>query len=415
MPHPHRLTLIALLLALLTLPVATPARAQSPRVALAYVHHDIVTLAGPDGTSIVQPGPTFAYGQGARLFWTANAQTLYIARSDALYATSAGGSPAVQVPGSYGRTLAMAQDGATLYYLETGAPAELEAPFEGMVGFPLRELPFDLLDGSTGRLSGYFGRYAADSAHASVTFAAALYARDGGLRGSGRPELWPTYGASVFGTCCFPEPGLGVFDVNLGEFSVYDETFVPGPAAMNLTGTHLAGPTTDPDTIRIYDLITSGWRDYTIQLAGGIGTIERIAWSPDDTYLYVVTRGPASAPLTLDHQPGTFTVDPSSADITLYRLNLVTGVIRELARRANVYGVSSLAATDQYVFAVVVDPNTLLVQDLNARRVRPGSVPDDPELAKYMPATHLWRVDVDGDEVMDIADDVWGVTARPIR
>ena len=411
---PH-LILVAFLLAVSIVPSAPPIQAQTPRVALAYVHNDIVTLAGPDGAPIAQPGPTFAYGQGARLFWTADADTLYIARSDALFATSASGSPAVQVPGSYGRTLSVSQDGATLYYLETGTPFALEAPFEGKVAFPLREIAFDLLDGSTGRLAGYFGHFAADSTQANITFAAVLYARDGGLIGRGRPELWPTYGASVFGTCCFPDPGLGVFDVNRGEFSIYDDTFIPGPAAMNLTGTHLAGPTTAPDTIRVYDLITSGWRDYVIQLAGGIGTIEQIAWSPDDTYLYFVSRRPASAPLVLDQQPGSFEVDASSADITLYRLNLVTGVIRELAGRANVYGVSSLAATDQYVFAVVVDPNTLLVQDLNARRVRPGSAPDDPELAKYMPATHLWRVDVNGEGEVDIADNVWGVTARPIR
>jgi hypothetical protein len=77
--------------------------------------------------------------------------------------------------------------------------------------------------------------------------------------------------------------------------------------------------------------------------------------------------------------------------------------------------VSSLAATDQYVFAVVVDPNTLLVNDLNARRVRPGSRPDDPEMAKYMPLTHLWRVAADGSTAEDIADGVWGVAARPVR
>ena len=61
------------------------------------------------------------------------------------------------------------------------------------------------------------------------------------------------------------------------------------------------------------------------------------------------------------------------------------------------------------------DPNTALVADLNARRVRPGSQPTDPDLAQYMPATHLWRVSTGGGDAQDIQTDVWGVAARPIR
>jgi hypothetical protein len=145
-----------------------------------------------------------------------------------------------------------------------------------------------------------------------------------------------------------------------------------------------------------------------------VGTIERVAWAPDDTYLYFIARYDPDTPLALDREPA-FPVDPRSANITLYRLNLVTSVIRELAWRPDVYGVSSLAATDRYVFAVVVDPNTQLVSDLNLRRVRPGSLPTDPEMAKYMPLTHLWRVAADGASAEDVAQGVWGVAARPIR
>jgi hypothetical protein len=387
---------------------------QTPVVALAYVHQNAVTLADSVGNQVAQPGPNFEYGQGARLLWTPDGDTLYIARSDGLFATGADGAPAVRVPGAYGRTLTFSQDAATIYYLETGSPQPRENT--DFIAFPLREVVLELADPGMGRLTGYYGNFQPDAGQAMVTFAAALYARDGGLLGAGRPEIWPTYGANIFGTCCFPYAGLGSYNVGTGSFEIWDDEFVPGAAALNLTRTHLAGPTILPDTIRIYDLITGGWRDYAIQIAGGLGIIERVAWSPDDTYLYFVSRYPASNPLTLDQQPGTYEVDPRSADIVVYRLNLVTGVIRELARRQDVYGVSSLAAAEDFVFAVVVDPNTRLVADLNARQVRPGSSPTDPEmLATYLPATHLWRIEASGSSAGDLLDDVWGVSARPIR
>ena len=411
----HRIRRLGALIALgaaLIVPLAGTARGQTPPVALAVVWQDTVTLADADGSPIEQTGPTFGYGQGARLFWTADADTLYIARDDGLYATGANGGAAVQIPGYYGRTLTVAQDAETLYYLETVSPQEL-TDFEGRVSFPLRELTVALMDGGAGRLAGYFGRFQAGAAQADITFAAALYVRDGGLLGPGRPNLWPSYGTTLFGTCCFPDPGLGMFNVSTGDFAIYDETVIPGAAAVNLTRTHLAGPTTT-GAIRIIDLITGGTRDYVIEIAGGLGTVERVAWSPDDTYLYIAARTNPDHPLSLDQEPP-FPVDVRSANITLYRLNLVTSVIRELVRRPDVYGVSSLAATDRYVFAVVVDPNTALVNALNARQVRPGSLPTDPELAQYMPATHLWRVSLTGDSAGDIADNVWGVAARPVR
>jgi hypothetical protein len=401
-------------LALVMVPAAGAAQEQPPRVALAYVAQDTVTLADANGDPVSQSGPAFVYGQGARLFWTPDGDVLYITRDDGLYVASADGGPAVQVPGLYGRTLTISQDAETLYYVETMSPQPVDPGVEGgPVTYPLREVVMTLLDGSMGRLAGYFGRFQPGASQAEITFAAALYARDGGLLGPGRPNVWPTYGSNIFGTCCFPDPGLGTLDTTTGDFTIYDPEFIPGGAVVNLTRTHLAGPTTG-GAIRVIDLITGGTRDYVIEIAGGLGTIERVAWAPDDTYLYFIARYDPDTPLALDREPA-FPVDPRSANITLYRLNLVTSVIRELAWRPDVYGVSSLAATDRYVFAVVVDPNTQLVSDLNLRRVRPGSLPTDPEMAKYMPLTHLWRVAADGASAEDVAQGVWGVAARPIR
>jgi len=188
---------------------------------------------------------------------------------------------------------------------------------------------------------------------------------------------------------------------------------MPGAAALNLTRTHLAGPTVG-GAIRIIDLITGGTRDYTIELAGGLGTVERLAWSPDDTYLYILARRDPDRPLELAVEPP-FPVDTRSANIYLYRLNLVTSTIRELAWRPDVYGVSSLAATDRYVFAVVVEPNTALVNAINNGQVPAGTLPNDPILTQYMPATHLWRVDVIAGGPIDVLDNVWGLAARPVR
>ena len=418
---------IGLILLLSVILGATPRVAtglSSKDVALAFVWQDTVTLADASGVPIQSIGPTFSYGQGARLFWTPDANKLYIACNDGLYVTGPEGAASVQIPGSYGRTLTFSQDGATLFYLETTAPQPLDAPSgdntptpaqtQGRVAYPLREMELALADGDAGRLTGYLGRFDANSSSAMIAFATMLYARDGGLLGSGRPELWPTYGSNIFATCCFPDSGLGIYDIHTGAFDVYAYDFMPGAAALNLTRTHLAGPTTAGKTIRVIDLITAGERDYTIELAGGLGTIERVAWSPDDTYLYFVARSAPQTPLSTTGQP-TLPIDTNSANIDLYRLNLVTGVIRKLAWRADVYGVSSLAATDRYVFAVVVDPNTALINAWNAGEVRYDAQPTDADMAGYMPQTHLWRVSADGSESVDVLTDVWGLAARPIR
>lgn len=403
---------VALIGAVLIAPGWAAGAAQDgDRVALAYVWQGQLTLADESGEPIVSPEMTFAYGQGARLFWSPDARELYIARDDGLYVTGSGGAPPVQLPGRYGRTLTLTQDGEVLYYLETGAPQELET--EGLVSFPVREVAVSLMDGGAGRLAGYFGRYVAAAAQANVTFAAARYVLDGGLLGVGRPNLWPVYGPVLYGTYAFPDPGLGMFNTQTGEGFMNDETFIPGAAAINLTKTHLAGPTTN-GTIRVIDLITGGTREYTIEIAGGLGTIERMAWSPDDTALYFISRYAPSNPLTLTVSPG-FPVDTRSANITLYRLNLVSGAIRQLSYRDDVYGVSSLVATDAYVFATVIESNRALVEALNAGTIPLDSVPTDPALAAYMPASHLWRVSVTDGTAADVRDDVWGLAARPLR
>ncbi len=408
-----RLALIGLVAAVLfpAVPGAAQSAAQDNNTAaLAYVQHNTVTLAGANGLPTIQTGPIFTAGQGARLFWTANGQTLYIARDDGLYATGPLGGAAVQMSGSYGRTLTISQDGDTLYYLESASPQPVE---EGILSFPIRELSLLLSDGGTGRLAGYYGRFDASAKIVNLTLAAALYARDGGLLGSGRPNLWPSYGSNLFGTCCFPDPGLARFNVGTGDYALYDANFIPGAAAINLTRTHLAGPTTS-GAIRVIDLITGGTRDYQIEIAGGLGTVERMAWSPDDTWLYIAARSNPDHPLELTATPP-FNVDTRSANITVYRLNLVTSVIRELATRSDVYGISSLAATDQYVFAVVVDANGALIDAINQGLI-PASTPiNSPALAPYLPTTHLWRIVNSGGEDDTIADDVWGVVARPIR
>ena len=407
-----RLFLFAALMLVFTAPAAQSlAQITSPYdVRLAYVWQNTVTLADADGVPLEQPGPSFSTGQGGRLVWSADGNRLYIAQDNGLYETGGQGGPAVQVPGAFGRTITFTHDTGVLYYLETTAPQDEEP---GIVSFPLREANMLLLSGGTGKLAGYFGRFASGTTRANLTFAAALYARDGGLLGPGRPNLWPSYGSNLFGTCCFPDPGLAIFTLGTESYSVWDATFLPGAAATNATQTYLAGPTTG-GAIRIIDLITGGTRDYAIQIAGGLGTIERVAWSPDDTMLYFISRYTPTTPLQLSVDTS-FPVDTSSADVTLYRLNLVTSTIEQLAWRADVYGVSSLAATEDYVFATVVDSNAALINAFNNQVVAASLPSSDPLLAPYIPQTHLWRVAVDGSSVADVRDDVWGLAARPIR
>ena len=109
-----------------------------------------------------------------------------------------------------------------------------------------------------------------------------------------------------------------------------------GAAALNLTGTH---PRTD-DRAHPRDRPDHRWHA-TIRSRSQVGwAIERMAWSPDDAALIISPY--RVDPLTLTVEPP-FEVDTRSANIQLYRLNLVTGTIREPAWRADVYGVSSMA------------------------------------------------------------------------
>ena len=180
-------------------PHTSQAQVDPRQVALAYVWQNTVTLADVDGEPLAQPGPEFGYGEGARLFWTADARTLYVARDDGLYATGPGGAAPVQVPGRYGRTIAISQDQETMYYLETAAPQAVE-DMPGVESFPLREASMRMLTGGQGRLAGYFGRFQPGASRADLSFAGALYVRDGGLLGPGRPNLWTSFGALVLGT-----------------------------------------------------------------------------------------------------------------------------------------------------------------------------------------------------------------------
>jgi len=67
------------------------------------------------------------------------------------------------------------------------------------------------------------------------------------------------------------------------------------------------------------------------------------------------------------------------------------------------------------VFAVVVDANIELIEAINNGMIPPGTLPTDPALEPYMPITRLWRVDIEGSAATDIAQNVWGLAARPIR
>jgi len=235
-------------------PAASEAQTPSGEGVLAYVWKGVVTVADEEGDPLASPGPEFRYGEGARIFWSPDARTLYIARDDGLYVTGPQGAAAVQMPGLYGRTVTLSQDMQIMYYLETVSPQERD---DGLISYPLRELNITSFEGGAGRLAGYFGQYQPGSAVANVNFAAALYVRDGGLLGPGRPNLWPTYGSNVFGTCCFPDPGLALYNVGTGDFAVYDADFMPGAATTNLARTHLAGPTAN-SLLRVIDLITGG-------------------------------------------------------------------------------------------------------------------------------------------------------------
>ncbi|MBZ0304956.1 MAG: hypothetical protein K8I82_02700, partial [Anaerolineae bacterium] len=249
------------------------------------------------------------------------------------------------------------------------------------------------------------------TAEAYVSHAAAKYIRDGGLPGAGRPHLWSTYGGSLFYSCCFPNEGLGVLDVAGGEGTIYDASFIPGPAAVNSTASRLVGPTTD-GLIRTIDLVSAGTRDYILDIPFSPFDIERMVWSSDDSAIYFVTRGIPADPLEL-LPTITYPADTRSAYAQLWKLNLVTGRIDEIAQFGDIYGVSSMAATRDYIFVVVVERNQALVQALNTGQLPANIVATDPALDNYIPRTLLWRVDVETGAMFALGEKVWGITARP--
>ncbi|MBI5931676.1 MAG: hypothetical protein HY862_20370 [Chloroflexi bacterium] len=396
---------VALLLLLAGVKNPTLARQNSADVYLAYVHTNTVQLADASGNPINTVGPEFQTGQAASLFWTPDGERLYIARRDGLYETSATGGAAVRLPGDFSITIAPDRSGKSIYYIESSNPAESDQA--GFITFPLRET--SMLDmGGTGRLVNYIGNYSIGSSEAALGGAAFQYARDGGVLGSGRPRLIPTYGTTLFYSCCFPDAGLNAIDIATGEIRAYDSTFIPGPSAINGSLSRLAGPTIN-GTIRVIDLITAGTRDYPINF----GEVERMAWALDDSALYLVVRGTPRDPLPLSPLV-TSPLDDREADIFVWRLDLVTGSLAQLAELGDFYGVSSIAATDEYVFLTAVERNVALINDLNSGRLPPDLSPADPRLTSdYLTGSVLFRIRTDGSEALSILADVWGVVARP--
>ena len=383
------------------------ARQNAANVYLAYVHQNTVKLADAQGNPITTVGPEFQTGQAASLLWTPDGERLYIARRDGLYETSAEGGAAVRLPGDFSITIAMDRGGNSLYYIESSNPAEADQP--GFITFPLRETSLFNM-GGTGRLVNYIGSYSLGSSDAALGGAAFQYARDGGILGGGRPRLIPTYGTTLFYSCCFPDAGLNAIDIPSGEIRAYDSTFIPGPSAMNANLSRLAGPTIN-GTIRVIDLISAGTRDYPINF----GDVERIAWALDDSALYLAVRGTPKDPLPLSPLV-TSPIDDREADIFVWRLDLVTGGLVQIAELGDFYGVSSIAATDEYVFLTVVERNVALINDLNSGRLPADLSPADPRLTSdYLTGSILFRIRTDGSEALSILADVWGVVAKPRR
>ncbi|GIK62506.1 MAG: hypothetical protein BroJett018_03000 [Chloroflexota bacterium] len=399
------LVLVSLFILLAGIHHPTLARQNTDEVVLAYVHENTVKLADAQGNPITIVGPEFQTGQAANLLWTPDGERLYIARRDGLYETSAEGGAAVRLPGDFSITMTLDRGGKSIYYIESSNPADADEP--GFITFPLRETSL-LNMGGTGRLVNYIGNYSLGSSDVALGGAAFQYARDGGILGGGRPRLIPTYGTTLFYSCCFPDAGLNAIDIASGEIRAYDSTFIPGPSAINSSLSRLAGPTIN-GTIRVIDLITAGTRDYPINF----GDVERIAWALDDSALYLAVRGTPKDPLPLSPLV-TSPIDDREADIFVWRLDLVTGGLVQLAELGDFYGVSSIAATDEYVFLTVVERNVALINDLNSGRLPADLSPADPRLTSdYLTGSILFRVRTDGSEALSILADVWGVVAKP--
>jgi len=384
-----------------------PATAQPGGAALAYVKDNQITLADWQGNPLTVPGPELTQWQSAKLFWSPDGASLYIATRQGLFATGAAGGAAVRIPGEFGLTVAMARHGGTVYNLDTDMPQEISA---NTAAFPLRETNLATASGGRGRLVVTIGAYQLSTVNVNVTHAAALYARDGGLLEGGRPRLYPTYNNGLLFSCCFPDAGLGL--VANGEVTPFDPTFITGAAALNANGSRLAAPITQ-GVMRVVDLLTLATRDYPLEGMGGYEAIERIGWALDDGAIYFILRQTPQSPLEQLPSGGSYLADTRSAHLALWQLNLVTGAVGELARFGDAFGVSSLAVTHDYVFAVLVERNESLVNALNTGLLDANSAPTDPALDAYIPRTILWRVERATGQMFALDENIWGVVARP--
>lgn len=402
-----RILLIFLGLMVLLLPTIGAAQTNEDMTALAYVKNGVVTLADSAGNPLVSPGPQLQQWQSAKLFWSPEGATLYTATRQGLYVTGAEGGAAVRLPGEFGLTVTIARGGGVLYNLDVDNPQSIN---NTTTAFPLRETNMGAMQGGRGRLLNTIGAYQTGTATAVLSHAAALYARDGGFLEGGRPRLWPTFGGSLFYSCCFPYEGLGLINLGTGEvISNYDPTFIPGPAATNATISRLAGPTTD-GRIRVIDLISEGTRDYVLDV--NTGPIEHLEWALDDSAIYFISREAVAAPLEL--RTGiAYPADTRSAELVLWRLNLVTGRTEEIVSLGEAFGAPTIAITKGYVFIVVVGSNSQLVHDLNTGILDANIALNDPLLDQYIPKTVLWRLDLKDNSLFALDEDVWGVSARP--
>ena len=403
------LLIFVIFLLIVAAPAASSAApSQQTEIGLAYVHNNTVTLAGHDGLPIVDIGPVID-GDAGRIFWSHDGRVIYSVRRDRLYQAFVDGGASVQLPGTYSLTMTLDRTGQVLYYLESGNPQPTEN--ESLLTFPLRETNISLISSGTGRLVGYVGRYPTGSASMRAVGAALSYAQDGGLLDSGRPQLIPTYGATLFFSCCFPDAGMRAINIENGQVFDYpgSEGIILGKSAINQNLSRLAAPTINNE-IMMLDLISGGIRTFSVD----VGTIERLAWDYGDRYLYMAVRQSPANPLQLN--PIVLTdIDLRSASMAIWRLDLVTSQTTQLAVLGDFYGISSMTVGRDYIFAAAVESNARAVADLNAELL-PGDLPADAPILRgeYLPNTILYRISRDGREAISLQGNTWGVAARPM-
>lgn len=382
--------------------------AQGDNVRLAYIQNNVVTLADGQGMPIDFPGPEIPGWQSAKLFWSPDGERLYTATREGLYITGPTGGAATLLPGQFGLTVTIARHGGALYNIDSDTPQDNG---DGTAAYPLRETNIANMEGGRGRLIGYIGNYDPSSVNANLSHAAAIYARDAGFLEGGRPRIWSTYGGSLLYSCCFPFEGLSLINMGGGASQVYASDFITSAAALNATASRLAAPTTN-GTIRTIDLVSNGEREYTLDLPFQLGPIERMAWSLDDRWLYFTSRELPADPLAALPSVS-YPADTRSALIMLWRLDLVTGTTAKMGEFGDAFGVSSMSATDDNLFLVIVERNDALVSALNTGALPPDIAFGDPALDAYNPRSVLWRVNLANDALFAVDENIWGVAVRP--